>query len=237
MRGRPLGAIFLGLPSRISMDDSPGNPRISMDDSPGIPREILGFSWIFPQIPWIFHQIPWEILGFPWIFHQIPWEILGFSWMVHQNSLGNPRIFMDFSPNSLGNPRISMDFSPNSLGNPRISMDFSPSPNSLGNPRIFMDFSPNSLGNPRIFMDFSPNSLNPADGSTSFLVCCKMQGPLRQSPFLGLNTYDAYGFVRLVPHISFETTRGGTWGFGHSPFEQRPARSHIAGGGGRYRYR
>ena len=64
---------------------------------------------------------------------------------------------------------------------------------------------------------------NPADGSTSFLVCCKMQGPLRQSPSLGANTYDANGFVRLVPHISFETTRGGTWGFG--------------GGGGRYRYR
>ena len=40
----------------------------------------------------------------------IPREILGFSWMVHQNSLGNPRIFVDFSPNSLGNPRISMDF-------------------------------------------------------------------------------------------------------------------------------
>ena len=91
-------------------------------------------------------------------------------------------------------------------------------PNSLGNPRIFQDGSPNSLGNPRNvtffpgkywdFHGFSPNSL----------------GNLRI-------------FMDFSPHISFETTRGGTWGFGHSPFEQRPARSHIAGGGGRYRYR
>ena len=83
----------------------------------------------------------------------------------------------------------------------------------MGNPRIFMDFSPNSLGNPRIFKDFSPNSLGILRmvPQVSSFVGAKMQGPL--------------------------LTRGGNWGFGHSPFEQRPARSHIAGGGGRYRYR
>ena len=50
MRGRPLGAIFLGLPRRISMDDSPG-------------KSLDFHGW--------FTKIPWEILGFPWIIHQI----------------------------------------------------------------------------------------------------------------------------------------------------------------------
>ena len=166
----------------------------------------------------------------------IPREILGFSWMVHQNSLGNPRIFMDVSPNSLGNPGFPWIF--HQIPWEILGFSWMIHQEFLGKSLFSWMVHPNSLGNPRIFMDFSPNSLGilrMVPQVSSFVVRCR--APLRQSPFLGANTYDAYGFVRLVPHISFETTRGGTWGFGHSPFEQRPAQSHIAGGGGRYRYR
>ena len=57
MRGRPLGAIFLGFPR----------------DFVKLPPTA--------QIPWLVPQVPWEILGFPWIFPQVPWEILGFPWI------------------------------------------------------------------------------------------------------------------------------------------------------------
>ena len=109
MRGRPLGAIFLGLPSRISMDDSPAIPRKSLDFHGWFTKILLGNPRIFmdfppnslgnPRISMDFSPI---FLGNPRISMDdspgIPREILGFSWMVHQNSLGNPWIFMDFSP-------------------------------------------------------------------------------------------------------------------------------------------
>ena len=78
---------ILGFPWMIPQEfpckslDLHGNPRIFMDFSPnslGNPRISMDFS---PPNSLGNHQNFWEILGVSWMVPQIPSEILGFSWI------------------------------------------------------------------------------------------------------------------------------------------------------------